>query len=738
MMRCALCVLLVGSAVLATLVVPASGQAQPSAGGPFQLRNAALCIASGTATGADLLLKPCAAAAADQAFYLLAATGGTFAVQSDANGGVFDVTGASVEAGAALLSWPSSGAANQRFAFNSRGADAYELRPAHATDRCVAAQGDGSVRLAACDAASAGQSWQLVPLDTTPLGDARDCTADELYQPRFVENTQGGPGGSNVVIMAGGYMMLIFAFDSGGPPGILAFYDVSNPRRPMQVGRIDDAHTARFREAHSLPVALVGGEQYVAIQTIDGIQFWNLTDPLEAQYVSQIDLPGVSGGDYENVAWQADWQGRNLYVAGANQGIYVVDTTDIANPELITQVPTGRTGGFRVGPLYARGPYLVVGNMDQNGAISVLDITQRDQPALLGTIDGLPRMYAITATGDRIYGAGRDGDLTIHSFEDPTTIEEIRIARIEQDSLYVAAQDHFVFSGRQENFVKVDVSDERNPVIVGEGALERDHPDHGQVTPLGNWVFVGNDHGSGSAFFCHAQTDDLPLAVEKIFPADGGVQQDPLTQITIVFSDYVDTTTVSPTNVAIRPSGGEPLEGVYTYNFNTLSFSPNAPFAANTTFEIALGANGLKDVSGNPIGEDVVVRFSTGDSIVIAPPAVESDAGVTPGGSGGAGGSAVGGSSGAGAEGGAATAGEGGTGSSAPSSTAGAGGAAAEPGAGTGGVDEGSESAPSGCSCHIGRREQRAPAGLLAAFVAAAASVVRRRLGRRRALGVGP
>jgi hypothetical protein len=725
----ALRTLLIGSAMLTTLAVPASGFAQPSAGGPYQLRNAASCVASGTATGADLALEPCAATAADQAFYLVTATGGTFEVQSDANGGVLDVTGASADVGAALLSWQSNGAANQRFAFNTRGADAYELRPAHATDRCVAAQGDGSVRLAACDAASAAQSWQLVALEATSAGDLRDCTADELYRPRFVENTQGGPAGSNVVIMVGGYMMLIYAFDSGGPPGILTTYDVTDPRRPTQVARIDDAHTERFREAHSLPVALVSGTQYVAIQTIDGIQFWDVTDPLDAQYVSQIDLPGVTGGDYENVAWQADWQGNDLYVAGANQGIYVVDTSDIANPELITQVPTGRTGGFRIGPLYARGPYLVIGNMDQDGAISVLDIARPDQPALLGTIDGLPRMYTIVATGDRIFGAGRDGDLTIHSFEDPTTIEEIEIARIEQDSLYVATQDHFVFSGRQNNFVKIDVSDELGPRIVGEGTLGRANPDHGQVTPLGNWVFIGNDHGSGSALFCHAETDELPLAVEKIFPADGSVQQDPRTQITIFFSDYVDTATVTPTNVAIRPSGGEPLEGVYTYNFNTLSFSPNEPFAQNATIEIALGADGVKDVSGNPLGEEVIARFSTGDSIVIAPPPVEPDAGVTAGGSGGTGGSAAtAGSAGA------ATVDTGGMGAPpAPSSAAGTSGMpAAPPVASTSGGGEESETAPSGCSCRIGPRGQRSHGGPFLA-VAAAAWIGRRRSLRARA-----
>jgi hypothetical protein len=361
----------------------------------------------------------------------------------------------------------------------------------------------------------------------------------------------------------------------------------------------------------------------------------------------------------------------------------------------------------------------------------VLDIARPDQPALLGTIDGLPRMYTIVATGDRIYGAGRDGDLTIHSFEDPTTIEEIEIARIEQDSLYVATQDHFVFSGRQENFVKVDVSDEANPRIVGEGTLGRDHPDHGQVTPLGNWVFVGNDHGSGSAFFCHAATDDLPLAVDTIFPADGSVQQDPRTQITLAFSDYVDTATVNPTNVAIRPSGGEPLEGVYTYNFNTLSFSPNEPFAQNATIEIALGPDGVKDVSGNPLGEAIIARFSTGDSIVIiAPPPAEPDAGVMAGGSGG-----TGGGGGTGGTGGAATVDTGGTGAPVPASMAGASGmTTGQSGAGTSGGEE-SKVAPSGCSCRIGPRDLHSRGGLFMALVGAAAWLGRRRVGRVRARG---
>ena len=54
-----------------------------------------------------------------------------------------------------------------------------------------------------------------------------------------------------------------------------------------------------------------------------------------------------------------------------------------------------------------------------------------------------------------------------------------------------------------------------------------------------------------------------------------------------------------------------------------------------TIFAVALGANGVKDVSGNPLGEEIIARFSTGDSIVIAPPPVEPDAGMMTAGSGG-------------------------------------------------------------------------------------------------------
>jgi len=461
-----------------------------------------------------------------------------------------------------------------------------------------------------------------------------DCGDAEYFKPfAFIEN-DGEPNGTNVSLMIRGYFMTIFAPDSGHPPGEIGLYDVSDPKAPLEVRHVENADTDVFREAHSLPVGFIDDKQYIAIQTISGIQFWDFTDPLTAERVGSIDLPGVAGGDYENVAWQTSWQGRYLYVSGGNQGIYIVDAADPENPELLEQVPTSLTGGFRVGPLFALGDYLVISNMDQGGAFAILDISIPDEPALLARLGNLPRMYAIVVGGhDRIYTAGRDGNFLTHSFSDPTSITLIKDALIGEDQLYAAAQDHFVFLGRQNNVIKLDVTDEQNPTEVGQGDLGREHPDHGQVTPMGNLIFIGNDHGSGSAFFCHQRgRDTAPPAIQTTFPKDGSVGVVPTARVSLLFSDYIDTDSVSQQNISIRPVGGEPLEGIFSYAFNTLSFGPSEALAADTTYEVVLAAGGVSDVMGNALADEVVIRFSTGATIEV-PPVDSTTAGGTTAGS---------------------------------------------------------------------------------------------------------
>ncbi len=92
-----------------------------------------------------------------------------------------------------------------------------------------------------------------------------DCGDGEYLKPfAFVENTTQGPNGTNVAVMIRGYFMTIFAPDSGAPPGEIGIYDISNPKAPKEVRHIENTDTTVFREAHSLPVALIDGKHYIA------------------------------------------------------------------------------------------------------------------------------------------------------------------------------------------------------------------------------------------------------------------------------------------------------------------------------------------------------------------------------------------------------------------------------------------------------------------------------------------
>jgi len=494
-----------------------------------------------------------------------------------------------------------------------------------------------------------------------------DCAGNEVFEPlAFIDHDNGGdPHGQNVTVMIRGYFLTVYAPDSGLPPGRIGVYDVSNPRSPTEARYYSGPETNNFREQHSLPIGLIDGKQYIAMQTRDGIQFWDFTDPLNAYVAGSIDLPGVTGGDYENVAWQAAWQGQYLYVAGGNQGIYVIDAADPMNPDLRNQVSTGSTGGFRVGPIFAMGDVMVISNMDQGGSYAVLNISDPENPSLLDSLNFAPRMYAIAVGANhRFYTAGRDGNFLIHSFSDPSNITEIKNANIGQDQLYTAVQDQFVFVGRQNNVIKVDVTNEQNPEVVGEGDLNRGNPDHGQVTPMGNLIYVGNDHGTGSAFFCHQMGQDTtPLAVQTVYPDSGATSISADGRVTILFSDFVNMETVSTETVTVRPIGGEALSGIYTYQFNQLSFSPDEPFAEDTTYEVVVPADGLKDVMGNGLVEDALFIFSTGSSVMLPvpdpPPPPSGTGGATTSGGGGAGGGGAGGggASGGGTSGGGASGG---------------------------------------------------------------------------------
>ncbi|WP_259372044.1 LamG-like jellyroll fold domain-containing protein [Caldimonas mangrovi] len=471
-------------------------------------------------------------------------------------------------------------------------------------------------------------------------------TQAELFKPVswIRRDDQGTPAtypgrkafGLNVGIMHNGYFLTLFAPDSGLGPGGFLLYDVSNPRAISLVKRIyePEGRTAEFREAHAIGTSTIAGTKWVVIATTKGVEFWDFTDVNDLKQVKKLALPTVNGGDYANVSWQLWWQAPYVYVASANHGVYIIDAGDPANAVLANRgagkpnpVPTGELGGFRVGPIFTMGNQMVLTSMDNSDGFASLDISDPLNPKVLDTVVSHPMYYATCFDGRNLYTSVRGGGakMTGYNLADRTRFvaEDNRLVVDEQ--LYCGTQDHYVFQGAQYRVHKVDVSNPSQHIEVGRGGLfapgssQEAGSDHGQVAPFGNLVFIGNDHGSGSAFMAHSTAPDTTKpVVRQVSPANGALQQALSSRIGLGLSDSILPESVNADTFIVRPVGGSALAGFYSAQLGIINFSPSQPLQPNTTYEVVLPAGGVKDYAGNAIGTQFRTTFTTGNAVNIS------------------------------------------------------------------------------------------------------------------------
>jgi MYXO-CTERM domain-containing protein len=544
-------------------------------------------------------------------------------------------------------------------------------------------------------------------------------TQQEFQTPiaYFNETTFGvAPGGSNTALVLRNVMIVMGSYDSGVPPGALHVFDITNPRSPRKLKTlVNTSETLVLREQHAMPMATIDGRDILVMPTTTGIQFFDFTDPMNPTPAGKLALAGVNGGDYDNAAWELSWSWPYVYVGGTGNGVYVVDATNPAAPQLARRIATGELGNFRVGPVHAAGNYLVASGMDQGPTkVAVLDVSTPSAPFLMITGTAPFEMYSALVIGDRIFGAGASGHYSFLGWS-PTAVTVIAQKTFGSDKGgYCTYQDGFGFCGQSsEGFRKVDMRNEDNIVEVGRGDIPNDTAaDTDFATVLGNLVYLGNDHGTGAAFIPHSMAPDTtPPRVQKAYPLDGAVNQPLSTRVTVFFSDEIDIDSISSANLTVRKLGGAPLAGVFSHSsFNAVSFGPRAPLERNSTYEIVIPAGGLKDLAGNALTAPSIARFSTGP--IIDPST--GGGGMGPGGAGGASAGAAG-AMGGGLGGAGPLGGTGGLGGTSDAGAAGTGVAGAG-GSGTGGtVVTGGAGGAAGSSPNAGRAGSTSIAGSNAA-----------------------
>jgi hypothetical protein len=93
--------------------------------------------------------------------------------------------------------------------------------------------------------------------------------------------------------------------------------------------------------------------------------------------------------------------------------------------------------------------------------------------------------------------------------------------------------------------------------------------------------------------------------------------------VAATFSKSMDPLTITTADVTVTGPGNAPVMGTVSYDAQSeiATFTPSSDLASNTSYTATIigGANGVKDLAGNPLANNKVWSFTTGTQVAQAP-----------------------------------------------------------------------------------------------------------------------
>lgn len=128
----------------------------------------------------------------------------------------------------------------------------------------------------------------------------------------------------------------------------------------------------------------------------------------------------------------------------------------------------------------------------------------------------------------------------------------------------------------------------------------------------------------GRATITVTRTPDItPPTVMSTVPANGATGVGTNSALAILFSEPMDSTTLSPFTIVLKDSSNNTMSGSVSYAGNVATYTPAGNLLGAYTAAVTTGA---KDVGGNALAAAYVWTFTTGPAPDLTPPTVSSTA----------------------------------------------------------------------------------------------------------------
>jgi hypothetical protein len=339
--------------------------------------------------------------------------------------------------------------------------------------------------------------------------------------------------------------------------------------------------------------------------------------------LTRTSYPDLLCAGVRGCLFQPFFVGDTWWSYGAIGGLATIERNGVV---LGTWDHLGLTGV--VGHPFLIGNLLIFASDQSRTGVATYDVSDPAQPVLLDVLtSGGPGGYwpEIWGGDGKLYVVFpyRDGGngMQVVDATDPSALRLVAdLPLAGAQAMYAQFQDEYAFIGDH----KIDLRTFQS-VLDLHGATVP-HTSGGGVgidtsqfaLPIGNLLVTGGvgEH-QGMAVWAHqAAPDSRGPSVGFHIPRAGQTNYPAGSPITLLIHETLATPTiVNGTTFIVRPVGGSAIAGRLTFSFDDiLTFTPNLPLAANTTYEVVLADGGIRDAAGNGM-VGYSFTFSTGGTV---------------------------------------------------------------------------------------------------------------------------
>ncbi|MFK7900069.1 MAG: Ig-like domain-containing protein, partial [Cyclobacteriaceae bacterium] len=414
-----------------------------------------------------------------------------------------------------------------------------------------------------------------------------------------------------------GYVLIPTGRDSGKEGGGFNFFDLSNPEKPILVKSIYTEETNLMREPHQFSISKRNGRDYIAVQSIRGILVFDFTDTFNPILVAEMTLPDiVPESDYSAAVWGVFWSGDHIYACGRENGLYVINVSDIGKPVLVKQFYLSELANTNANSIYILGNTMY---LTSDSKLTVGTLTTPTTLSLNSTIDYPSENYSANYANGRVFSLGKNGKIAVVNVSDPYNLKlEGETDKLGSRGGYASYQSGYLFAGMSSSVTKVNIKD-LSDYKVYEPNIK--YTDWDFLNPIGNLIHLGNDHNHGGSLLMHhdGKRDKTGPWVDVFYPENKSIVNRNIV-LGFAFSELLDYESVHAKNIIIKEKFTEKIvKGMFSCQQGIVNFTPSSPLKSNTTYQVSVKNNTIKDMLGNTNERSYQYSFTTNEKLVQEP-----------------------------------------------------------------------------------------------------------------------